>query len=64
MSGCRRPWPTHLSRLTPVCFELEVVQTPGPIIERLSEDSDDDDELIMQDSEEASSNAGQDDGDV
>ena len=63
-AGCRRPWQTHLSRLFPVCFELVVVQTPGPIIEELSDDSDDDDELSMWDSEEASSDAGEDDEDA
>ena len=58
-NGCRTPWPTHLSRLKPVCFVPVVVETPGPTIEELS-----DDELRMWDSEEASSDAGQDDGDV
>ena len=57
--GCRTPWRTHLSRLIPVSFEPVVVETPGPIIVELS-----DDELRMWDSEEASSDAGQDDGDV
>ena len=63
-TGCRKPWPTHLSRLFPVRFELVIVQTPGPIIEELSDDSDDDDETRIGDSEEESSDSGEDDEDA
>ena len=43
MIGCRKPWPTHPSRLEPVCFQpvVVVVETPGPTIEELSDDEDD-----------------------